>query len=261
MRRFVVFSFFPNHTRTGDTRMPDIEHTTNSTETSFSSCSLVCRQGAVSCIACLHPAVEALGIPWKQWCKEGNIAYSRRWHAAHREEQNMLRIQRRNTHLEEERARDRKRYADDPDGRKQIGKADRIAHPEKFRIRHQQWRRDNPEKAREHGRISTMRHRSRMRQLPTTFTQEDANFALQYWSDGCAVCGAKKGFWIGLAFDHWIPVSSPNCPGTVAENMLVLCQAIKGAPFGTPCCNQSKHKKMQKYGSQKNLGNAKRGKS
>lgn len=35
------------------------------------------------------------------------------------------------------------------------------------------------------------------------------------------------------AMDHWIPVNSPDCPGTVATNMVPLCQGKNG-------CNNSK---------------------
>ena len=44
--------------------------------------------------------------------------------------------------------------------------------------------------------------------------------------------------------DHFIPLSLGMSPGTVPQNMIPSCHAIKGALVGTPCCNQSKRNHM-----------------
>lgn len=59
---------------------------------------------------------------------------------------------------------------------------------------------------------------------------------LQYWHHACAVCGNQDGFFWTLADDHWIPITSPHCPGTVATNMIPLCDGQGG-------CNTLKRNK------------------
>lgn len=80
----------------------------------------------------------------------------------------------------------------------------------------------NPEKI----RVWTHRRRARKRDLPDTLTAAEWQFALQYFGHACAYCGATEK----LTADHFIPINSPECPGTVAENMLPVCNI----------CNSSK---------------------
>lgn len=75
-------------------------------------------------------------------------------------------------------------------------------------------------------RLIGLRRRSRIKSLPNDFTERDWSFALDYWS-GCAICGEKAN----LHADHWIPIANESCPGTVPENIVVLCAR----------CNQSKN--------------------
>ena len=77
------------------------------------------------------------------------------------------------------------------------------------------------------------RYRARKLQLPDTWTKEQLAFMLNYWKHACAVCGNPKGLFWTLAHDHWIPISSPDCPGTIATNMIPLCHGDGG-------CNNSK---------------------
>jgi hypothetical protein len=70
--------------------------------------------------------------------------------------------------------------------------------------------------------------------LPNTFTLEQRAFMLAYWNYACAICGNQEGFWHLLADDHWIPINSPDCPGTVADNMIPLCHGTNG-------CNNAKN--------------------
>jgi hypothetical protein len=88
--------------------------------------------------------------------------------------------------------------------------------------------------ARTYQRLYQSMRRTRVQELPATFTPEDEAFMLQYWSYACAACGNQNGFEWFLALDHWIPVKSPECPGTIATNMIPLCH-------GTGGCNNSKH--------------------
>jgi hypothetical protein len=103
--------------------------------------------------------------------------------------------------------------------------------PDKARNVATRWRKANAAQRRliEHNR------EARKRSLPNTWTMAEQAFMLEYWHHACAICGNPEGlFWI-LAFDHWIPLASPACPGTIAANMLPLCHGNLG-------CNNSKHK-------------------
>jgi len=73
---------------------------------------------------------------------------------------------------------------------------------------------------------------------------------MSYWQQTCAVCGREEGLWHTLAIDHWIPLASPECPGTIASNMLPLCHGIDG------CNNSKKHSPpevwlLQRFGKHK----------
>ena len=93
-------------------------------------------------------------------------------------------------------------------------------------------------------------YRARKRSLNDCFTVEDWKHALEYFEGCCAVCDRPPGLWHTLAADHWIPLSSPDCPGTIPENIIPLCHGIDG-------CNNSKHAKLplewltEKFGKRK----------
>lgn len=80
-------------------------------------------------------------------------------------------------------------------------------------------------------------YRARKRSLLNDFSLEQRNYALSYFGDCCAVCGRPFYDLFGertLALDHWIPISSDECPGTTVTNMIPLCHGIGG-------CNSRKH--------------------
>jgi hypothetical protein len=87
----------------------------------------------------------------------------------------------------------------------------------------------------------------RKRRLPDTFTEQDWQRALDYWDHKCAVCGRPRGLWHTLAADHWVPLTSPECPGTVPTNIIPLCHGEGG-------CNNSKGKKMPDAWLKQKLG-------
>lgn len=107
-------------------------------------------------------------------------------------------------------------------------------------------RKNNPDRI----RAKNNRRRARMVNLPCLFTVDDWNFALEFFNHRCAVCGRPAGLWHTLAQDHWIPLSNPNCPGTVPSNIVPLCHGDNG-------CNNSKHSRdpiewlNSRYGPQK----------
>jgi hypothetical protein len=69
---------------------------------------------------------------------------------------------------------------------------------------------------------------TRKRRLPDTLTEQEWQETLVAWRHRCAICGAEGD----ITADHWIPLSSPNCPGTTKNNMIPLCGS----------CNYSKQR-------------------
>jgi hypothetical protein len=108
------------------------------------------------------------------------------------------------------------------------------------------WRQKNPDKS----RIKTARRQARKRSLPDTFTVEQWLICLEYHHYCCAVCGCQLRDLFGNVepnADHWYPLSVDGCPGTIADNMICLCNS----------CNSSKKNKppaiwlTEKYGTRK----------
>lgn len=89
------------------------------------------------------------------------------------------------------------------------------------------------------------RRKSRTRNLPHTFTEAQEREMLEYWDYKCAVCGKPAGMWTKLVPDHWIAIADPrpDNPGTVATNMIPLCNSKPGIPAGVSCCNDNKKNK------------------
>jgi len=77
------------------------------------------------------------------------------------------------------------------------------------------------------------RRQARKRGLPINFSAADWKAALRHFNNRCAVCGRSSGTEVTLAADHWIPLSSPSCPGTVPTNIVPLCHGKNG-------CNNQK---------------------
>jgi hypothetical protein len=119
----------------------------------------------------------------------------------------------------------------------------RQEHPEIFRRAQQRWEQNHPDNQ----AVRKQRRRVRTQHLTATVTAQDWQFCLRYWHFACAVCGSQKGFLWTLAMDHWIPISSPQCPGTTPDNIIVLCHGIGG-------CNNSKHDKNPQLWLEHKLG-------
>lgn len=130
---------------------------------------------------------------------------------------------------ERERKRERRRL--DPSFAEKLREAQR---------RHYQTK---PNKA-EFVRVYAERRRARKRSLPDTLTHDEWQRALAYFGNRCAVC--ERVFEDAPALrsktaDHWIPLSSPHCPGTVATNIVPLCGESADGSGG---CNHSKGAKL-----------------
>ena len=95
------------------------------------------------------------------------------------------------------------------------------------------WHSNNPDKVREH----RQRRKTLERNLPCDFTTTQRQFMLKYWNHACAYCGNQEGLLWRLADDHFIPLVSSDCPGTIATNMLPACHS---ATRGGGGCNSRK---------------------
>lgn len=90
------------------------------------------------------------------------------------------------------------------------------------------------DRGKQKARLNSGRRRARQIGKPDSFTMHDWQIALDYFDHRCAVCGRPIGLWHNLAQDHWIPISNPDCPGTIPTNIVPLCQGQGG-------CNNSKN--------------------
>lgn len=121
----------------------------------------------------------------------------------------------------------------------QRGREWRASHPGYQR----EWRGTNPDYQRKRQRDNPIRYRlyrqnrdARKLALRNDFTPEQQRIALEYFGYVCAACGRPFSDLFGertLALDHWIPLASPDCPGTTATNMIPLCHGVDG-------CNTTK---------------------
>jgi 5-methylcytosine-specific restriction endonuclease McrA len=106
------------------------------------------------------------------------------------------------------------------------------------------WKRRNPERHSQNSitwkrnhpayfRIATIRRRTQKRSLPTHFNPSDWDRCLDYWHSRCAYCGNPPGLFhaLRLTADHFIPITSPDCLGTIPTNIVPACQS----------CNSSKN--------------------
>ena len=112
---------------------------------------------------------------------------------------------------------------------------------EHYNSANQAWKRNNPDRVRVYTKTDDQKRRAIEKGLPASFSTKDWQIALDYFSGSCAVCGRSRGLWHTLAADHWIPLNSPDCPGTVPWNIVPLCHGIGG------CNNRKKARPAQEF--------------
>ena len=99
------------------------------------------------------------------------------------------------------------------------------------------WRKTHREHLRNYGRVYSIKRRTTEKSLPYQFSQAAKQRMMDYFGHKCAACGRSAGLWLIIAIDHWIPISSSNCPGTVTTNLIPLCHATRDGEGG---CNGRK---------------------
>lgn len=73
----------------------------------------------------------------------------------------------------------------------------------------------------EKGRIAHLRRKARKESLPDTLTLNEWFECLEYWNYSCVYCGAGNK----LHADHFVALADPNCPGTIALNIVPACKS------------------------------------
>jgi hypothetical protein len=132
------------------------------------------------------------------------------------------------------------------DKKRQHGRKWYAANIEKVREYHRKYRAASSDMS----RVRDQRRNARKHGLPNEFTATDWQHALAHFNGCCAVCGRQPGLWHTLAMDHWIPLTSPDCPGTVPWNIVPLCHGVDG-------CNNTKFNRdadewlLDKFGPRK----------
>lgn len=135
---------------------------------------------------------------------------------------------------EEHRQRVRDYHSRNPERHKRAAAEWNQANPERHRVNQRRYR--NSEKGLEYERqyaaanralmnLKETRRRARKRNLPDTFTHQDYERMMTYWGDCCAITGAADN----LQLDHWIPLNSPDCPGTVPTNIIPLSASMNAS--------------------------------
>jgi hypothetical protein len=189
---------------------------------------------------------------WKASHKEEVSVYNKAHRAEHKEERHAhdaiyraANKEQRNAKRRENHARDKERinalsranYQKHKEARRAADKIKRELRKEARNATMKEWRKANPHRLKAYNQAYSRNNRARIahnqarraarkRSLPDTFTYQEDQFCRQYFGYACAACGHEEGFqWI-IAMDHWIPLDSSLCPGTVATNMIPLCNGV-----------------------------------
>ncbi len=170
---------------------------------------------------------------FNRWCKVCCSKASKRWYENNRDHVKAMTKAWQQTNRERRNETSRLWREANKEARREYYSAYRQTNREKLLDQRKARYKANPElfRAGKHRRFA------RKRLLPGTFTAEDWRFAVEYFGGCCAVCRRPVGLWHTLAADHWIPLKSPDCPGTVAWNIVPLCHGEGG-------CNNFKYDRM-----------------
>ncbi len=175
--------------------------------------------------------VAKIGLSW--WCKDCLREYQQQYRDRDREGYNTAVRNRRREKGDEYNAYQRQYRKDNA---VRIRERDRLYHAKNPQIKLAKNRRYRA-RHRDVKIIQGARRRALKRNLPDTLTAQEWQACLAYFNNRCAVCNCPAGLWHTIAADHWIPLADPNCPGTIARNIIPLCHARYG---GTQCCNNLK---------------------
>lgn len=128
---------------------------------------------------------------------------------------------------------------------------------DKIYARTREWKARNKDKIRAHRdanrdkyTIYDQRRRQRVAGRLEDLTPEQWQAAIDFFGGCCAYCGRPPDLFRVLCVEHFIPISSPDCPGTTASNCLPACSGLDG-------CNNKKHTKNPETWIVKTFGKSK----
>lgn len=165
--------------------------------------------------------------------REARNERSRLWKAANREKVNQANREWHAKNREEIAAKARAKREADPQQAKDRANRWYAKHRDTELPRRRELRLANLTASRQAGVVKQQAREARKAEIPSSFSAEQWQSALDYFSGCCAACGRSPGLFHTLAMDHWIPLSSPICPGHIATNIVPLCHGLDG-------CNNSK---------------------
>lgn len=161
---------------------------------------------------------------------------SREFVSKHRDEIRAKNLEYSRKNADSNRQRVREWQKANPESRRKQGQLRRLRHPERVHEIRRNWIENNRDWTHDRARLDGALRKARKLTLPNDLTVDDLQRMRDYWENRCAVCGRKASDSLRLVPDHWIALSDPrpDNPGTVPENMVLLCHGRGG-------CNNSKH--------------------
>jgi hypothetical protein len=129
-------------------------------------------------------------------------------------------------------ARQKARWESDPEHWRAYSREARLRNIDTHKAANKRWVKSN----RPATVLYVNKRRARKKSLPDTFTLAEEAFSRAHFHYACAACGNEEGFAWHIVMDHWMPLASRTCPGTIATNMIPLCN-------GNGSCNSTKHTK------------------
>lgn len=151
-------------------------------------------------------------------CRSCTNEYQRQWKKEHIEEEHARQKRYRELRPEYHRERMRRYRAENPDYQNNWNKKNH----DKVR----EYRKHTHAKNLSRNRVKVQRRRARVAGLPNDLTSSQWVDCLEYFNHCCAVCGRQLRDLFGEIepnADHWIPIASPKCTGTIATNIVCLC--------------------------------------
>lgn len=147
--------------------------------------------------------------------RDSILEYKRQWYAKNREVRSEY---------------DRRRYEANREQITEDCRRWRLANPERANESVKRWRLANPHAK----RIMNQRRKARKRQLPDNLTREQWLNCLAWWHNCCAYCGKAADENHTIEAEHFIPLASPDCTGTIAGNILPSCKVCNGSKNDSP---------------------------
>lgn len=173
--------------------------------------------------------------------RERTLAYAKGWRERNHETLLIKKKEYYQENREHDLAKSREWREKNPERVKENGREYGKRNRARIKIKQKEWEAANKDRLliqrRPQKRLNESKRSARKAGLPASFAAEHWRQALEYFKGVCAVCGRPPGLWHTLAMDHWIPLASPDCPGTIPENIIPLCHGDGG-------CNNSKHSRQ-----------------